>query len=367
MFTFFVFLLYNYNGESMKKDNSLMCNITDKKDIKKINDKTKYINISLDTATGDVFSHFIDSGNNYSYAESFYNLKGYIYVDYETFIKGEMQIKEIIESVPKGLDELEILRYIYVTLGNIMSYDINVILEKNDYFVFDNLGVINNIWGALSSKKGTNLSIVKIFKYLCNLLNIDCDIVTVNDYGYLCNKVTINNQVMILDLMKDIPYIKCKFATKYFGTYNDDIDMDLRIGYINSDYNDRIIDKGIKILEYKEDSYVQDVLYMLQNILNIDNIGPIELGIILDLIFKKYFFNDNVMINNLYINDRLGNKEHFILISSTNRHYGYNFKRKTFVEISKEELVKNLDANKIGIYLDETIPDLEIYSTRSVL
>jgi len=358
--------MYNYNGESMKKDNSLICNICNLNDIKKISGKTKYINISLEDANGDVFSHFIDNGSEYSYAESFDNLKGYIYVDYDTFIKGELQVKEIIEGISSKFNELERLRYIYITLGKIMSYDINVILEKNDYFTFDNLGTINNMWGSLSLKKVTNLSIVKIFKYLCNLLNIDCDIVTVNDYGYLCNKVTINNQVMILDLMKDIPFIKSGFITKYFGNYNDDYSLDKKIGYINEDYNDRVIDKIIKNLTYDEETYIQDVLYMLQNIVDVNNIGPIELGIILDIIFKKYFFNGNVTINNLYINDKEGNKEHFVLITGMNHHYGYNFKTKSFVEISKQELIKNLDTNKIGIYLDEIVPDLEMYNTRSM-
>ena len=98
----------------MKESSTLICNISDSKDLKKITKKTKYINLFLDKISNDVFSYFIENGSSLSYAESFTNISGYIYVDYDTFIKGETKIKEIIESMPKGLTDLEKIRYIYI-------------------------------------------------------------------------------------------------------------------------------------------------------------------------------------------------------------------------------------------------------------
>ena len=367
MFTFYILLLYNYNGESMKRNNSLVCSVTKFDDIKKINRNTQYINLFLDKANGELFAYFIENGKKYSYAESFSELNGYIYVDYDTFIKGEMKVKSIIEGIPSNLSQLEKLRYIYIELGKTMSYDINVILEKNDNFIFNNLGNINNLWGSLSTGKITNISIVKIFKYLCVLSNIDCEIVSTSDYGYLCNKVVINDQVMLLDLMKDIPYIQCGFPTMYFHNYNDDIELDKKIGYVHNIYNNEIIESEIKKYIKNGNCNLEKILFIIQQVLNVDNIRPIELGIILDSIFSKYFPNHEITINNLYINDLYGNKEHFLLITGDNKHFSYNYRKKSFVEISKQELTHNLNSKKIGIYLEEEIPDLEIYNTKSII
>lgn len=351
----------------MKKSNSLVCSVSKLEDIKKINKSTKYINLLLDKVNGEVVSYFIEKGKNYSYAESFNELNGYIYVDYETFIMGETRVKSIIEDMPLGLNPLEKLRYVYIKLGKIMSYDINVILEKNETFIFNNLGNINNLWGSLSTGKITNISIVKILKYLCNLLDIDCEIILSNDYGYLCNKVLIDDKVLILDLMKDIPYIQCGFSTMYFSNYNDDLELDKRIGYIQSIYNNDLIDNEIKKIMKSGNCDLEHLLLLIQQLLNIDNIRPIELGIVLDGIFKKYFSSEDITINNLYINDIYGNKEHFLLITGNNRHYSYNYRKKSFVEVSKQELVNNLNSKKIGIYLEEEIPDLEMYNTKSII
>ena len=269
--------------------------------------------------------------------------------------------------MPSNLNMLEKLRYIYIQLGKIMSYDINIILEKNDTFIFNNLGNINNLWGALSVGKMTNISIVKIFKYLCILLNIDCEIIAINDYGYLCNKVTINNQVIILDLLKDVPYIQSGFSTMYFSNYNDDLELDRKIGYVHDTYKNEILDNEIRKYIKIGNFDLENMLLIVQQILNVDNIRPIELGIILNEILRKHYPNEDIVINNLYINDMYNNKEHFLLITGNNKHYSYNYRKKSFVEVSKQELINNLNSKKIGIYLDEVIPELEIYTTKSII
>lgn len=351
----------------MKESNTIRCNIHDSKDLKKINNKTKYINLFLDKISNDVFLYFFENGNSFSYADSFINILGYIYVDYDTFIKGETIIKEIIESMPKEITDLAKVRYIYICLGKILSYDINTVIEKNDNFVFENYSIINNLWGSLSTGKVTNLSVVKIFKYLCNLLKIECEIIFANDYGYLCNKLVIDGQTIIVDLMKDIPYIQAKFSTKYFSAYNMDVNLDKSIGYIIDDYNDLNLDKKIKKLLHNENFNIYSLLKIIQESIDIDMIKPIELGIILEDIFQKYYPVEKVVINNLYINEVYGNKEHFILVSCNGKHYSYNFRKKTFVEVSKEELINSIENKQIGIYLEEEIPDLNIYNTMSMI
>lgn len=351
----------------MKESSILICSISGTNDLKDITSRTKYINLFLDKMSDDVLSYFIKNGQNLSYAESFNNLLGYIYVSYDTFFSGEIKVKEIIDSMPENLLDLAKVRYVYICLGKLLSYDINTILEKNDRFVFENYNIINNLWGALVTGKVTNLSSVKILKHICDLLKIDCEIIIVNNYGYLCNKITINGQTLIVDLMKDIPYIQANFPTKYFSTYNSDKGIDKNIGYINKKYKDAIIDEKVKDLFNSHNFNLYNLLLLIQKCINVECMKPIELGIILENIFRKYCPLKKVVINNLYLNEENGNKEHFILISCDGKHYSYNFKKSSFIEVSKDELIYNIENKKIGIYLEEEIPDLEIYNTKSMV
>ena len=91
-------------------------------------------------------------------------------------------------------------------------------------------------------------------------------------------------------------------------------------------------------------------------IIGAGNLKPIELGTIYDLIFSKYCPNYNITINNLYIHDAYNTKEHFILMNYDEKYYSYNYNRNSFVEISKEEIIKNIETKKIGIYRNEKIP-----------
>ena len=91
MFTFYILLLYNYNGESMKRNNSLVCSVTKFDDIKKINRNTQYINLFLDKANGELFAYFIENGKKY--------LKGhttnYLVVKLETNEELENKIRSV--------------------------------------------------------------------------------------------------------------------------------------------------------------------------------------------------------------------------------------------------------------------------------
>ena len=75
------------------------------------------------------------------------------------------------------------------------------------------------------------------------------------------------------------------------------------------------------------------------------------------IIFNKYCPNYEITINNLYINNSY-HKEHFILITNHKKYYSYNYSRNSFVEIPKEELTKNIESKRIGMYLNEKIPFL---------
>jgi hypothetical protein len=187
---------------------------------------------------------------------------------------------------------------------------------------------------------------------------LDIDIKIEQNNVEIYNKIILGKQIITVNLFKDIPYIKAKLMTKYFNPYNDDIDLDKKIKYIKNKHNDLLIDKALKNVDYIEENCIEDILYKTQNIIDIDNIHPVELSIIYEYLFEKYCPNYDIKINNLYLND--SEHSHFIMISYNNKHYSYNHNKKTFIEIKDFDIIDNINNGKIGMYIDELIPNLKI-------
>jgi len=344
---------------------TIILTIKDINDIKRLkNSNIKYINIDILNIDTETLNYLKENGQNYLYAESINDRNGYIYVDYETFIKGEKIINNIISNMPKKLSKIEIAKYIYISIGKLIGYDINTIPEKNETFNFNLINRINNIWGCLTKLKATNQSYCKLYLYLCSLLDIKCDIITINNKGFLCNKLTIDDNSLIVDLTSDIPFIEANFKTRHFSNYNNELELDININYIKDNYNELKIEKNIKSIDCNDENYFFDFLIYVQQIIKIDEIHPIELGIIFDILFQKYCPDSNISINNLYINN-LYNKQHFILITYNDSYYSYNYNKQTFMKINKNELINNIEKEKIGIYENENIPI--IYKNKEVV
>ena len=319
------------------------------------NKSIKYINIDISNPNKKIIDYLLTNGQNLLYTNIINNSPNYIYIDYDTFKKGQLLINELIKSIPNDFSNLEKCKYLYIKLGSFLGYDINTIEEKNEIVDLSTIHMINNIWGAISNTKGTNKSITELFFYLCKLINIECKIVTINSFGYRKNIITIDNTEIIVDLTQDIPYIQSGFKTRFFGTYNDDEELDRKIGYLREEYSEKKLELSLKKLDYTTEDFFKQILLKTQDIIGVSNIQPIELGIIYNDIFNKYCPNQDISINNLYINTT-NKKEHFILITHDGKHYSFNYNRNTFVEITEEELTKNIEDKKIGIYDEEKIP-----------
>ena len=229
------------------------------------------------------------------------------------------------------------------------------------------LNTINNIWGALTNLKGTNISYTKIFYYLCRILDINNEIIYTSEHGHLANKIELDDTTFITDITKDIPFIQAKFQTKYFGNYNDDIDLDKKIKYIKDTYNDILLANKLKKFNFNKENPLANILNIIENIININDMGPIELGTILDIIFQKYCPSNHIVINNLYTIDIHNNQEHFILISDQENYYSYNYRMNKFLKIPAIDLERNIENKKIGIYLNEIIPNLNLNTNKSYI
>lgn len=321
-------------------------------DISLLDNETRYMNINIDKYDSELNNYLLNSDKNYMYGELSNDIVGYTYVDYETFSKGEYLIGEIIGDMPLDINTIEKCKYIYISLGSILEYDINIDPDKNDNYRYNLFASINNLWGSISTHKCNSLSTSKIYYYVLNRLGIDNTIEYSKEWEYY-NKIIIDNQILTVNLYKDIPYIQSKFQTRYFDNYNNDIDMDKRIHYIKKDYSEKIIDRELKSIT---DNNLENILNKTSNILNISDISSSSLDIIYQVIFKKYYPYDDITVNNLYINDMYDNQEHFILFSDKLRHFSYNYKTNSFIEVSDKDIKKNLESGKIGIYLGEEVP-----------
>lgn len=342
----------------MKDKSPMILSVSTMEDINKLKElpNVKYINLDITTPNLEVIYYLIDNGESYSYSDMIEGKNGYIYVSYEIFRQSELFILDIINNVDPNLNQIEIAKYLYIQIGKNLGYDINILPDKNETFNLSTISTINNIWGCIYNTKGTNISFSKLYLYLCKLMQIDCKLITVSKLGYLKNILTIDNNNIIVDITQDIPFIQSNFQTRYFLGYNDDLELDKKIGYIKDNYSEFLLQNALRNIDYSNENFFKEILLKTQDIINASEIKPIELGTIYDIIFSKYCPNYDISINNLFINDIYNNREHFILISYDNKFYSYNYTRNSFVEISYEEIKKNIENKKIGIYLNEKVP-----------
>lgn len=324
----------------------IILNIKSYNDIDLLSDSNiKYINIDIKNVGSEVINYLKENGKNYLYSDLIDNKRGYIYVNYDTFMKAEELISDIRESVPSDLDKISLAKYLYIMIGKKVGLDIST-LSNNDTFDLSKISIVNNIWGSLANGYATNVSYTKIYLYLCRLYNIDCDIVCVNDSSYLCNKLVIDNNSLIVDLTSDVKFIQCLFKTRSFANYNDDILLDRKIGYIKDNYSEVDIDNNIKNIY--EGDFIYNFLKESLVYLPINDINAVELGLIYRQLFNRYYPNEDIKIDNLYINTI--NKKYFVLISHKDNYYSYNYNKNMFIKLNKSYLIDNFDNNNLGVY-----------------
>jgi len=340
----------------MKNNRSIVVNISSINDLDKITNHTKYINLNITDCDHEVINFFLKNGESYLYSEIINNVSGYIYVSYQEFLKAENIINGIYANMPNDLKPLEIARYLYTTIPNYVSFDINLDREKNESSNLSLISSVNNIWGSISNGRVNDKSISKIYYYLCRRLGLDIDLLISNITNDIYTELHISKMSIITDLFNDIPFIQAKMKTLHFGTYNDDLSLDQTVKYIKNYYSDELIDKALKNIDYTNKTCVENILAKTTKILSIDKIKPTELSIVYNLIFTKYCPKYQIKINNLFLNTK--DKNHFIIISHEDEHYSYNYKKKAFVKVTNIDLIDNLNNGRIGLYTDEFIPNL---------
>mgnify|MGYP006916255911 CR=1 FL=1 len=335
----------------MNKGN-IIVTINNAKDIEKVGVDTKYVNLSIDNIDMAVIDYFLLNGKDYLYSDNINNINGFIYVNYNTFFNSEKVIDNIIDSMPTNLEIIEKIKYLYVSLGKVLSKDINTIEDKNEVVSFSNISTINNIWGSISKRKTSDIAISKILLYLCSRIGIKSELINSSFNNNIGNKIYIDdNNYIIVNLYNDLPYIQGGFILKHFDKYGNDKKIDKKIGYIDNEYTDYYLSNALSNINYLDSNVLNTVLSLTEKIINIDSIGPLELSIVYKNIFDEYLPNYDVRINNFYVNDN--GKEHFIVINYGEEYYSYNYNKHAFIKVKYEDIYKNLEEHLIGLYYDE--------------
>lgn len=322
-------------------------------DINNIDNNTKYINLSIDNFDKDIINYFLEYGSNYSYTDIVDKKSGFIYATYNMFKSSENIINNIINNIPSNLSNLEKVRYLYISLGKILCADINTMDNKNEKISFSSVSNINNIWGSINCGKTTSASISKILMYLCSRIGIKSELINSDVNENIGNKIYIDDNYLIVDLYKDLYNVQSGFSTKYFDKYNDNKDIDKRIFYIKNNYINEIIDKELKNFDYAGEDMLINILNIIENNIDISNIGVIELSKVCKDIFDKYCPNYDIRINNLFLLENNDNKDHFIVISYNDKFYSYNYNKNHFIKMNYDVIAKNIKDNKIGVYEEE--------------
>ena len=192
----------------------------------------------------------------------------------------------------------------------------------------------------------------KILLYICSKIGIKSEVVSTDIKGNMANKIYINNTYIIVSLFEDIANIKAGFSTEHFDKYNNNIELDKKIKYINDNYTEYFLDKELKYINYNDDNLLLQILTITEKIININNIKPYELSIIYKKIFNKYFPNQKLKINNFYLRNNL-EKEHFLVFDYNNFYYSYNYNKQKFIKLGYDYLIENIKNKKIGLYQNE--------------
>ena len=284
----------------------------------------------------------------------------------------------------QGYSELEKIRYVYITLGKIMSFDINFSYgnEKTRRVIYTNChGDEKSLNSYFESQVGICKSIAYLFAYILKKMNICVETVIDSDeevlYQHVSNVVILKNGIhLFVDLQHDLENIQTNMKTKYFG--KDEIEeeqlkeIDKKIGYIaeNSDYTENYFYLLQKALNNKI-PFQEKIAFILSNVnvyTNITKMGYVER--------KNYYYHFILK----FITEKEKNKIHFIdcyqmkngpkeyqlciVVESANHNcviYIYSNELHKFIEYSLEEVSNFV---KEGLVFLESIPSLKKYMNK---
>ncbi len=190
-------------------------------------------------------------------------------------------IELILANIPDNLTDLEKVRWVYINLGKLFSYDLKVLDNKEIYKKDINYqrGITTYV-----NRFQTCKQISQIFISILKELNIKANLIerTIIGRHYADNHIaietTVDGEKYLMDLTLDLYLIQSGCQTKEFG-YSNNSDGDYNIIPLS---DDKQIDSKLGLL--KDDYYTDEIIKKLVNINNLTD----KLSIITSE-FKQFF------------------------------------------------------------------------------
>lgn len=285
---------------------------------------------------------------------------------------------EEIKSKKNEYTELELVRYVYILLGQNMSFDLQFFYGNNTCRnkVYKN-STRENIGKNFKNKTVICKSLAYLFEYI--LKKLDISVETVIDYEdgpyyHVSNIIILKDGTKLpVDLQHDLENIQVRYRTKYFGknilTKQQLEKIDTKIGYIseNNNYTEEYFYLLKKALSSNM-SLIDKIRFIIKNVnvyIDISNIKYIEK--------RRYYY----YFVQMFITKKEKNKVHFIdayqmkngpkeyrlcivieMPDSDNITFLYSDEKQTFEEYSLEELSRLI---KDGLVLLGNIPGIRKY------
>lgn len=313
-------------------------------------------------------------------------------VTFEQFMESEKMYNTIINGISPEWSELAKFKYLYIQLGKIISYDINVLNILNDEIDSYNRAnlITRNVFSNIQNGLGVCAGYSDAYKYICQKAGLTCECESNADHRYNLIEYTDGNgqkQKSYCDLTWDARDIKVNLSCLNFGKsaknfyghpdlkYSQAIDIpdensiDNEIGYHYSDQNYSALINDAKKQENLEDQ----IKYLVKNLTTVQDIS--QLSNHEAITFSKFLLGklninpENLGYTHTFIrkNERTDKEVRDILWIKTfdeNQnekylYYTFNADQQALKTLDKDTIEELLAAEMIEYYKDQKIPGID--------
>jgi hypothetical protein len=313
---------------------------------------------------------------------------------YDDFINADEIFEEIVNNINPNWNELEKFKYIYTELGEIISYDINV-LYSDEKCNYDRANLIaRDIFKSILTGKGICTGFSEAYQYVCRKAGLMCYTERNATHQYSIIGYHDENGELVksyCDLTWDSEMIKRKQKCRYFGKSKETFKFHKDLKESDTlDIPEKKIEEIDRTISYEKETYYQEII---NNAMEIEDIVERTEFVIQEMMSVKSL---RIMTNNEIVRfaqyllikakvnkEQIGitkgfagkdnndvNDTRLILWLKDNKKFYYwtfNKEKQKFVDLDKATLEELISSGMLELYGDEEVPQIASYKRKSDL
>lgn len=140
-------------------------------------------------------------------------------ISYEQYINGEEIFQDIINGINPEWSDIQKYKYLYNKMGQILSYDLNVLPEYNLLMQCDlrQNKLARNYFTSISKNLGVCTSFAGCYDYLCYKKDLESDMISQGDHSYNVISPTNGQKDYLADVTFDSARLKSGMSTTSFA------------------------------------------------------------------------------------------------------------------------------------------------------